>query len=56
MDYSWDELDFVSRPLKFDLIEDRCDAVMADEEEMNPEIEADDINVTDTVTVVWSLG
>lgn len=50
IDYSWGEVDFISRP---------TGGVMLYEEEYDGscdiDIEADDINVTDTVTVVWAI-
>ena len=50
IDYSWGEVDFIARP---------TGGVMLYEEEYDGscdiDIEADDINVTDTVTVVWAI-
>ncbi len=50
IDYSWGEVDFISRP---------TGGVMLYEEEYDGscdiDIEVDDINVTDTVTVVWAI-
>lgn len=57
IDYSWGELEFVSRPLegmrmlKCNVMDEGCDGAGID-----IDIEADDINVTDTVTVIWEIA
>jgi uncharacterized protein YggE len=54
IDYSWAEVDIVSRPVGEMLM--RCEAEqICDPEGYDIDIEADDIDVTDTVTVVWSI-
>ena len=54
IDYSWGEIDFVSKPLREMSLrccaEDEDDAVA-----YNMDIEPDDIDMTDTVTVVWEI-
>ena len=56
IDYSWSEVDFVSRPVDEMMLRTCCDAP-ADYSvgSYDIDIEADDIKVTDTVTVVWSI-
>lgn len=51
IDYSWGELQVVSRPLEF--IEESCSP--APSESYDIDIEADDIDVGDTVTIEWEL-
>jgi len=51
IDYSWGELDIAVRPMM--LCED--EALAAPKACAVPDIEADDISMTDTVTVVWEL-
>ena len=54
IDYSWGEVEFVSRPTSRLMDTDlRFDSLEEDSYEFD--IEPDDIDVQDTVTVVWSL-
>lgn len=54
IDYSWGEIDFVTRPVNELMLRECC--VMPDcEEGIGLDIEADDIDVTDTVTVIWNI-
>lgn len=50
IDYNWGELHLYS-PTRYDM-EDRC---MVMESSYAPEIEPDDISVSDTVTFVWEI-
>lgn len=54
IDYSWGEIGFVSQPMNKNLMleEDCCMPGGT----YDIDIEADDIDVTDTVTVVWQIG
>lgn len=55
IDYSWGEIDFVTRPMDermMKCIEPDCSESLS----YDIDIEPDDIDVTDTVTVVWSLA
>lgn len=55
MDYSWGEIDFEFRPMQ-DLSVgclDACDALK--ENSLDLDIEPDDIEVQDTVTVIWEI-
>lgn len=57
IDYSWDEIDFVTRPvdeMKLRCSEDRMRG-SSEPADYDMDIEADDIEVTDTVTVVWEI-
>ena len=52
IDYSWGEIEFISRPVE------RCmtmSAKNAAADSYSMDIEPDDIDVTDTVTVVWEI-
>lgn len=58
IDYSWGEIDFVSSP-----VNDQMLCLYSAASELEPrdaridfDIDADDIEVTDTVTVVWAIG
>ncbi len=54
IDYSWGELDIYTRPMD----EVKCLSKIeldADCDDIGFDIEADDIDITDTVTVVWAL-
>lgn len=60
INYSWGEIDFVTRPFEeirsnalYDCEEDCCMEVLPSGYGMD--VEADDIKVTDTVTVTWSM-
>ena len=56
IDYSWGEIDFVTRPMNEMMLRECCAAPMADESDSYKfDIEADDIDITDTVTVVWEI-
>ena len=46
IDYSWGEIDFVTKPMN----------EMSAPAAYDIDIEADDIDVTDTVTVVWEIA
>lgn len=53
IDYSWGEIDFVSKPMEtFALQECRMSKSI---DSYDIDIEADDIDVTDIVTVVWEI-
>ena len=55
IDYSWGEIDFEYRPMRGDVLMECCEAPMA-AKSYNPDIEPDDIDASDTVTVVWEIG
>lgn len=52
IDYSWGELEIVSRPVERCMMSAANGAV----DSYAMDIEPDDIDVTDTVTVVWEIG
>ena len=53
IDYSWGEVEFVSHPMNKMLMASDC--CLPDEDGIDIDIEADDIDITDTVTVVWGI-
>lgn len=54
IDYSWGEIDFVTRPMSEQSM--RClEPTCCEDISYDIDIEADDIDITDTVTVVWSI-
>lgn len=55
IDYSWGEVDFVSRPLN-EMALKCCEADAGAPDSYDIDIEPDDIDMTDTVTVVWEIG
>jgi hypothetical protein len=57
IDYSWGEIDFVTRPVN-EMMLKCCDASLESEEPngYGIDIEANDIDVTDTVTIVWNIA
>jgi hypothetical protein len=56
IDYSWGEIDFVTKPVNEMML--KCYEAGENNEPSgyDIDIEADDIDVTDTVTVVWGLA
>lgn len=52
IDYSWGEINIVSQPVNGML---RCAKSASDETGYNIDIEPEDINITDTVTVIWEI-
>ena len=54
IDYSWGEIDFEYSPMRGDVLTECCAAPMAKSYDLD--IEPDDIEVSDTVTVVWEIG
>ena len=57
IDYSWGEIDFEVHPMNRTLMADACMAPMAAEVgSYDMDIEPDDIEVSDTVTVLWEIG
>ena len=53
IDYSWSEVDFVTAPMNDMRV---LGVPMAKAAIIEPDIEPDDIEVTDTVTVVWGIS
>ena len=56
IDYSWEEINFEVSPMRNDLMMDKRMAPMAAMNSYDMDIEPDDIEVSDTVTVVWEIG
>ena len=53
IDYSWGEIDFEYRPMRGELLMECCEVPMA--KGYSLDIEPDDIDVSDTVTVIWEI-
>ena len=58
IDYSWGEIEFECHPINRMLMEDDCLAapMTTKQESYNIDIELDDIEVSDTVTILWEIG
>ena len=54
IDYSWGEIDFEYRPMDGGILAERCMAEPTAAYSLD--IEPDDIEVSDTLTVVWEIG
>ena len=54
IDYSWGEIDFEYRPMRGIVQADCCEAPTPNS--YNLDIEPDDIEVSDTVTIVWEIA
>lgn len=55
IDYSWGEMEFISRPME-SVFEEQILCCKSEESgAYDVDIEPDDINVSDTVTVVWKI-
>lgn len=56
IDYSWGQINFEVAPMNGMLMAEECMAApMADAGSYDMDIEPDDIEVSDTVTVVWEI-
>lgn len=55
IDYSWAEIDFVSRPMDKMMLEECCIRSCEPDETYDIDINPNDIDVTDSVTVVWGI-
>lgn len=55
IDYSWGEIDFEVQPMSRGFSADMCVAAAAPQNSYDIDIEPDDIEVSDTVTVVWEI-
>ena len=56
IDYSWGEIDFVTKPMNEMRLMECTECEMSASAAYDIDIEADDIDVTDTVTVVWEIA
>ena len=54
--YSWGEIDFVTKPLNEMRLMECTECEMSAPGAYDIDIEADDINVTDTATVIWEIA
>ena len=55
IDYSWDEIAFVAEPMRKNMLAMGVSSAR-NSDSYNIDIEPDNINVSDTVTVVWQIG
>lgn len=56
IDYSWGEIDFEVSPVSRAIIdEEDCPMILSNVEGYDLDIEPDDINASDTVTVIWKI-
>ena len=57
IDYSWGQINFEVQPMNRMLMVEECCAPMVDGAgSYDMDIEPDDIEVSDTVTVLWEIG
>lgn len=54
IDYSWGEIQFETQPVR--MMEEKCFSICSSAESYDFDIEPDDIDAEDTVTVVWEIG
>lgn len=55
-DYSWGEIDFVTKPMNELRLMEYTECEMSAPAAYDIDMEADDIDVTDKVTVVWTIS
>lgn len=53
IDYSWSQIDIVSRPMRY--LDSCCERLESPSTSIDMDIDPDDINLSDTVTVVWEI-
>ena len=56
IDYSWGEINFEFHPMNRNLMLEECAAMPSGAGSYDMDIEPDDIEVSDTVTVVWEIA
>lgn len=56
IDYSWGKIDFEFRPMNDGIMAERCLAAPMAKTSYDLDIEPDDIEVSDTVTVIWEIA
>ena len=56
VDYSWGEIDMVARPVNRLMAAGKMAVCGSADESYSMDLEPDDIEVSDTVTVVWEIG
>ncbi len=54
IDYSWGEINFEYSPMRGAMLMECCEAPTAKSYDLD--IEPDDIDVSDNVTVIWEIG
>ena len=56
IDYSWGEIDFEVRPMnRMFMADECCEQPMVGAGRYDMDIEPDDIEVSDTVTIIWEI-
>ena len=55
IDYSWGEINFEVQPMNRMVMEDACYAAVSEPKGYDLDFEPDDIEASDTVTVVWEI-
>ena len=56
IDYSWGEINFEFHPMNRNLMLEECEAMPSGAGSYDMDIEPDDIEVSDTVTVIWEIA
>lgn len=56
IDYSWGEIDIEVNPMRGNMVMEKCMSPMTAEDSYDIDIEPDDIEISDTVTVLWEIG
>ena len=56
IDYSWGEINFEVRPMNRAMMAEGCLMAPSESASYDLDIEPDDIEVSDTVTVIWEIG
>ena len=56
IDYSWDELNFYTRPMESPLMAKSMTANEAEEDRFDLAVNPDDVQLSETVTLVWEIG
>ena len=56
VDYSWGEIEFERRPVRMELMNDADADFLTKKESVEMDVTPDDLETTDTVTVVWEIS
>ena len=56
IDYSWGEITFETQPMRRAMLAEECAPMALGSASYDMDIEPDDIDVSDTVTVIWEIG
>ena len=55
IDYSWGEINIECSPMRGNMLMEACEAPLAKGMSYDLDIEPDDIDLSDTVTVIWEI-